>query len=413
MSKETTSRRYSSFADMAQAIGQDATGPTPGKFDAAYKEIIEGDEFQSVLGKIEERFDCKLTPIPPGDVDDDLEPDAMSPRDRELAELYAEETAIPEIEAAFGDVQPLAIIEGARDPQELDMPHPMQAQQDCGAIIATIFDLFRDTRMEPTAQPLAWGFVNSFHHEAQKLAGIEDSLALKLGEMIRDPEAGEVWNSNVEELQTRCRTVAEQRAAIEAMRDYGAAVYRAETGFPWSAARGSRASSVTTASQIAAADFLRERALEARERLKPQGPVVVFSGGQEWHDWRMIWDKLDQIKARVPHMTLVTTAQRKGADAIAAAWAAEAGVPLVAFTPEGRLGRRAGFVRNEKMVNLRPRPVEALVCQGSGIQANLLDLLKDADIPTHAFKVDSQRPDAEGIDAIRAAKRERKARLAA
>ena len=381
MSKETTSRRYSSFAELGEALT-----PADTATDAAAPRN--------------------------GDPLDDLEPDdADATRQRlghfsDLGEVYAEETAIPEIEAAFGDVQPLAIVEGSRDPQELDMPHPMQAQQDCGAIIATIFDLFRDTRMEATAQPLAWGFVNSFHHEAQKLAGIEDSLAFKLGEMVRDPEAGEVWNSNVEELQARCRTVAEQRAAIEAMRDYAAAVYRAETGFPWSAARGSRASSVTTASQISAADFLRERALEARERYKPQGPIVVFSGGQEWHDWRMIWDKLGQIKTRIPHMTLVTTAQRKGADAIAAAWAAEAGVPLVAFTPESRLGRRAGFVRNEKLANLRP--VEALVCQGSGIQANLLDLLKDKGIPTHAFKTDSQRPDVEGLEAIRAAKAGRK-----
>lgn len=386
MSKETTSRRYSNFADMREAFRASQPSATD-------------------------------DPAREGDPLDDLQPDdAEATRQRlghfsDVGEVYAEETAIPEIEAAFGDVQPLAIIEGARDPEELDMPRPMQAQQDCGAIIATLFDLFRDTRMEATAQPIAWGFVNSFHHEARKLAGIEDSLAFKLGEMVRDPEAGEVWNSNVEELQVRCYTVAEQRAAIEAMRDYAAAVYRAETGFPWSAARGSRASSVTTASQIAAADFLRERALEARERYKPQGPIVVFSGGQEWHDWPMIWDKLDQIKTRVPHMTLVTTAQRKGADAIAAAWAAEAGVPLVAFTPENRLGRRAGFVRNEKLVNLRP--VEALICQGSGIQANLLDLLKDAGIPTHAFRVDSQRPDTEGIDAIRAAKRERQTLLAA
>src|SRR3546814_3667584 len=73
------------------------------------------------------------------------------------------------------------------------------------------------------------------------------------------------------------------------------------------------------ASQSAAQDFLRERALAARERHLPQGPIVVFSGPAIWSDWEPLWARLDQIKARVPHMTLVTTGQRKGADAIAAA----------------------------------------------------------------------------------------------
>jgi hypothetical protein len=47
-----------------------------------------------------------------------------------------------------------------------------------------------------------------------------------------------------------------------------------------------------------------------------------------------LWARLDEVKARVPHMTLVTTGQRKGADAIAAAWAArpESAVPLVAYS---------------------------------------------------------------------------------
>jgi hypothetical protein len=310
----------------------------------------------------------------------------------DLGEVYRGMTATPEFQAAFGDPQGLSIVEGSRDPEELGMPEPMQAQQECGAIVATIFDLFRDTRLEASAQAIAWGLVNSFHYEAQKLDKLEDSLSRELGDMARNPDPSEIYNNEMEELQTRCQTVAEQRAAIECMRDYAAAVYRAETGRPWSAARGSRVSSVTTASQIAAKDFLRERALAARERYAPTGPLVVFSGGQEWHDWQMIFDRLDLIKARVPHMTLVTTAQRKGADAIAAAWAAKNNVQLVAYTPDGRLGRRAGFDRNTRLVVLKP--VEAIVCQGSGLQANLLDLLKDASVPTHAFRADRQAPDS-------------------
>src|SRR3546814_2929581 len=54
----------------------------------------------------------------------------------------------------------------------------------------------------------------------------------------------------------------------------------------------------------------------------PQGPVVIFSGGQQWEDHALLTERLDQIKARIPAMVLATTAQSKGCAAIAAAWAA-------------------------------------------------------------------------------------------
>jgi hypothetical protein len=311
-------------------------------------------------------------------------------RDFVIAESIADDATLGSFHAAFGDVGALSIVEIGADPEELGMPEPAEAQHDCHAIMTTLFDLFRDTRLEASAQAIAWGFVNSFHHEAEKLAREEDTLARDLGEMARHPDASEIYNTELEELQLRTRTKAEQRAAIECMRDYAGQCYRAQTGRPWSTARGSRVSSVTTASQIAAMDFLKARATAIREKRAPTGPIVVFSGGQEWHDYQQLYDRLDQIKARVPNMTLCTTAQRKGCDAIAAAWAASHGVPLVAFTPQSKLGQKGGFVRNRQLVELRP--VEAIVCQGSGLQGNLLDLLKEANIPTHAFRIDRQGP---------------------
>ena len=318
----------------------------------------------------------------------------------DLGEAYREATATPEFQAAFGDVNAVSFIDsrettGEIERAELEMPEPMQAQHDCAAIIATVFDLFRSTRLEASAQAIAWGIVNSFHYEAGKIEREEDGVAHELAKKLADPEPGEIYNLEVEELQGRAQTLAEQRAALECMRDYAACVYRVETGRAWTPARGSRVSSATTASQIAAADFLKARATAHREQRNPTGPLVVFSGGQEWHDWEALYERLDLIKQQVPHMTLCTTAQRKGADAIAAAWAGSRGVPLVAFVPEtGRYGRRAGFVRNEKLASLRP--VQAIVCQGSGLQSNLLDVLKKANVPTHAFRIDAQRPATDG-----------------
>jgi hypothetical protein len=119
---------------------------------------------------------------------------------------------------------------------------------------------------------------------------------------------------------------------------------------------------------------------------------VVFSGPAQWHDWEPIWQRLDQIRARVPTMTLVTTGQRKGADAIAAAWAArpEIGVPLVVYGLYGS-GRKVAFTRNRKLVDLKP--VEAVLCEGSGLQANLYQLLRQAGIPIHAFRRSEQSAD--------------------
>lgn len=316
----------------------------------------------------------------------------------DLNTLYAEAVATPEFQAAFGEPLGLSIVEPGDAPGEHDMPEPIAAQTECAGIITAIFDLFAGTRLEPHAAEIAWGFVNSFHFVAGKLERQEESYARELGEMARAPDPSEVFNAELEEKQLLCQSFAEKREAIECMRDYAAETYRVQSGWPWSPARGSRASSASTASQIAALDFERARRLEMRERHAPSGPVVLVSGPALWHDWETLWTRLDEIKARVPHMLLVTTGQRKGVDAIAAAWAARQGVTLVAYGLYGS-NRKAAFTRNRKLAALRP--VEALLCEGSGIQANLYEVLRGAGVPIHAFRKDGQCP-AETVKRIRA-----------
>lgn len=311
----------------------------------------------------------------------------------DLPELYAELIATPDFEASFGDPLPLTIMERGEEPAEFDMPEPIAAQAECGGIIASIFDLFTDTRLEALAPEVAWGIVNSMHFVAGKLERREDQLADTIRDMARRLEPGEVFMKELEDAQLECQSIAEQRAAIEAMRDYAAAMYRTCSGRPWSPARGSRASHVTTASQISALDFLRVRAEKRRERYEPQGPIVVVSGPQNWHDGRIIWNRLDQIRTRIPRMLLVTTGQRLGVDAAAAAWAAQRGVPCVTFGIYGR-GKGAGFKRNRDIAALMP--VEAILCEGSGIQASLYELFNPQSghrVPTHVFLASEQTPD--------------------
>ncbi|WP_310015704.1 DUF2493 domain-containing protein [Novosphingobium sp. 1748] len=307
----------------------------------------------------------------------------------DLPALFAEMTATPEFSRAFGDPIPLSIIQPGDEPGEYDMPDPLHAQADCAAIIATIFDLLTETRLDAIAPEIAWGFVNSFHYVAGKLERQEDALADELREMIRHSDISEVFNTELEEKQLLCQSLTEQREAVECMRDYAAEMFRVLSGRPWSAARGSRVSKVSTATQISIKDFLRARELADRERYRPRGPIVVASGHAEWHDWQPIWDRLDKLLERIPHMTLVTTAQRRGFDAIVASWAGSREVQLVTYSLTGS-GRGAPFLRNRKLVDLQP--VEAILGEGSGIQANLYQALRNAGVPIHAFRKADQAP---------------------
>jgi hypothetical protein len=295
-------------------------------------------------------------------------------------------------DAAFGEGGDLAMLSVMDEPEAIDMPDPQQCQAAVDMMVQTMFDVLRDTRMEPFAADLAWGFVNSFHMVARRLADREDDAAKKLGELAREYDPSEIYQRELEDTQTLCQTLQGCRAVMECMRDHAGEVYRVETGRPFSAVKGSRVSSALTASMIDARDYLAARARGRREAYAPEGPVVAFSGGQQWHDHELLFDRLDCIKAHVPEMILVTTAQPKGSDQIAAAWAASRGVKVIQFRLDRSQGNRAAFVRNDRIVNLRP--VMAVVCEGSGIQANFAQKLRQAGVPLHVFRLAQQRPAA-------------------
>ena len=293
-------------------------------------------------------------------------------------------------EAGFLETSDLAKLTIIDEPTAMEMPDPEQVGAAIELAVGTIFDVLRDTRMEEFAGQIAWGMVNSFHMVAKQVERREDDAADKLRELARTFDPSEIYAVELEEAQTLCQTLQGCREAMETMRDHASEVYRVETGRPFSSARGSTVSKGFTASQISARDYLAARARERREQFAPEGPLVAVSGGQEWHDHEVIWDRLDEIKARVPEMILITTAQRKGVDAAATAWAAARGVKTVQFVPDRSLGNRAAFVRNDKMVGLKP--VEAIVCEGSGIQANLAQKLRQSGVPLHILRLRDQRP---------------------
>lgn len=308
----------------------------------------------------------------------------------DIADLFADADAHPSDRFATAFT---ATIDGFRisradDETDADMPDPLAMERAVELMMTTMFDALRDTRLESFAERLAWGIVHAFHKVADQVAGEADRAARQVKDLIRYVDGSEVAMAELEDAQTLCRSLDEAEDALACLRDHAAEMFRIETGRPWSAARGSLVSSKRTASVIAAQDYFAARAKQRREAYAPTGPVVIFSGGQDWEDHRQLWTILDGIKARVPAMVLATTAQAKGCDAIAAAWAAKSGVQLVAFGLDRKLGNRAGFVRNERMIALRP--VEAVVCEGSGLQAHLAREVRKAGVPATLLRADSQ-----------------------
>ena len=91
-------------------------------------------------------------------------------------------------------------------------------------------------------------------------------------------------------------------------------------------------------------------------------------------------------------MALATTAQNKGADVIAAAWASRHNVPVILCKPDTSRGPSAPYQRNARMLAFKP--VEAVVCSGGGIQANLADRLREARIPLHIVRDASAQNEA-------------------
>lgn len=308
----------------------------------------------------------------------------------DFTEFYANETegSAEAIQQAMSETNPTSQLSVFDEPNANEMPDPFVMQSAIEMIMQTTFDALRDTRLEEFAQDISWGFVNSLHMTAKRIANREDDSAKKLGELARCYEPSEIYTTELEETQLICQSLMDAREAMESMRDYAADVYRVETGRPWETTRGSKTSSTLTASVIDARDFRAARAAKYRDAHAPEGPIVIFSGGQNWEDERPIWKALDETFARIPNMILATTAQKRGADQAALGWAASKGVKTIRYTPDYSKGNAAGFERNKTLIALKP--VHAIICEGTGIQANLRDKVREARIPHHALGLHMQ-----------------------
>jgi hypothetical protein len=266
---------------------------------------------------------------------------------------------------------------------------PLPEGNAVAGAIADIFDAFvstlSDTRLEPDLDDLLWSAVNLFHRAVDRIERELDTNEQAQRRSQREQNGSEVRSVELERFTAEGMTLIERRNCIELFRDQAAERFEAHIGTPWRPRAGSLVNHRTlTTAMIDSRDFLAAKRRADTEVLLPPGPKIAFTGGLEFNDHLLIWDRLDRVHAKHPDMVLLHGGSPKGAELIAAKWATQRKVPQIAFKPDWTKHQKAApFKRNDAM--LAVLPIGVMVFPGTGIQANLADKAKTLGIPVWKF----------------------------
>ena len=261
-----------------------------------------------------------------------------------------------------------------------DFPEREALVQTLDAIWSDLFALFAGTALEADAEDLGWAFVNLFHRSAARKATALDRATDEVRALLATADGSEVHTHELETQIERAQCAEGAMLALEEMREVAAALYLNEFGSSWKPVSSSRFNhgAMLTSALVEGRDFLRARSDAKRRAAMPEGTPVVFAGGRTRHPTEAealtfaenVWATLDKVRERVPDMVLVHGGDTKGVDRLASSWAERRGIAQVTFSLDMRLGARAGFKRNERMLSLGPRYVIAF--PGNGVLERLV-----------------------------------------
>ncbi|GGD84364.1 DUF2493 domain-containing protein [Croceicoccus mobilis] len=261
-----------------------------------------------------------------------------------------------------------------------DFPTTEQASQTLEAIWSDLFAMFSGTALEADAEDIGWAFVNLFHRSAQRKSSALDRASDEVRALLASADGSEVHTSDLEDQVERAQCAEASMLAMEEMREIAACLYLNEFGSSWKPVSSSRFNhgAMLTSALVEGREFLRARAASKRRAAMPEGTPVVFAGGRPKfasdHDAKAfatnVWATLDKVRDRVPDMVLVHGGDTKGCDRLAASWAERRDIAQVTFSLDRRMGARAGFQRNERMLSLDPRYVVAF--PGNGVLERLV-----------------------------------------
>ncbi len=274
---------------------------------------------------------------------------------------------------------------GYRPLEDEPDPRPLPEGRMIAGAVADIFDALvvslRDTRIEPDLEDLLWSTVNLFHRATERVERRLDGNEQAQRRSQTEQDGSEIRSVELERLTAEGLTLIERRNCMELFRDQAAEFFARHTGSHWHPRSGSKVSHRTlTAAMIDSRDFIAAKRRAQTEIMLPKGPKIAFTGGLDFNDHRLIWDRLDQVHAKHPDMVLLHGGSPKGAERIALRWADHRRVPQIAFRPDWAKHQKAApFKRNDAM--LETLPIGILVTPGSGIQANFADKARRLGIP--------------------------------
>jgi hypothetical protein len=261
-----------------------------------------------------------------------------------------------------------------------DFPSREAVIQTLQGVWSDLFALVSGTALETDAEDLGWAFVNLFHRSAQRKSAALDRATDEVRALVATADGSEVHTHDLETQVERAQCAEAAMLSLEEMREIAAALYLNEFGSSWKPVSSSRFNhgAMLTSALVEGRDFLRARAESRRRAAMPEGTPVVFAGGRTRHatdeDAKAfavnVWATLDKVRDQVPDMVLIHGGDTKGADRLGASWAERRGVAQVTFSLDMRLGARAGFKRNERMLSLEPRYVIAFA--GNGVLERLV-----------------------------------------
>ena len=295
-------------------------------------------------------------------------PHSSSPTDHVLAELQ---------------------LYGYRPFQDEPDPRPLPEGHAITGAVADIFDALvvtlADTRLEPDLEDLLWSTVNLFHRAVGRIERELDDNEQAQRRSQKDQDGSEIRSVELERLTAEGQTFIERRNSMEFFRDQAADQYERHTHSSWRPRAGSKVNHRTlTSAMIDSRDFLAAKRRAENEVLLPPGPKIAFTGGADFNDHRLIWDRLDKVHAKHPDMVLMHGGSPKGAERIAARWADHRKVPQIAFKPDWtKHAKAAPFKRNDQMLDVLP--IGVMLFPGNGIQENLGDKARKLGIPVWKF----------------------------
>ena len=180
---------------------------------------------------------------------------------------------------------------------------PLPEGDAVASAVADIFDAIvstlSDTRLEPDLDDLLWSAVNLFHRAVDRVERELDNNEQAQRKSQREQNGSEVRSVELERVTAEGVTLIERRNCMELFRDQAAERFEVHAGSPWRPRAGSLVNHRTlTAAMIDSRDFLAARRRADTEVMLPAGPKIALTGGLEFNDHLLIWDRLDKVHAK-------------------------------------------------------------------------------------------------------------------